>query len=216
MKTEITEGIKNHKEFSELRELIVRFKDQGGKQREALQILEEIRQEFKDDEEKEDLVLELLDYVAGWCQPQYRIWEDQLIFIKSDHDITGRSLIIEEDENSIWAYLTLPNEMDIDKDCFLASRHKITEKIDNMDYWRSRQMPPPMTQEYSTNHGSFQQIEEKDINIRWIDQGNVIIELKGTPFLFFHHDFRKGFCKSIKKDGGYGKEWDEEIYRKML
>ena len=40
MKTEITEGIKNHKEFGELRELIVRFKDQGGKQREALQILD--------------------------------------------------------------------------------------------------------------------------------------------------------------------------------
>ncbi len=53
---------------------IVRFKNNGGSQREAQTILEELRVEFQ---EREDKILELLDYVAGWCQRKHQIWREK-------------------------------------------------------------------------------------------------------------------------------------------
>ena len=54
------------------------FKDKGLNQFEAYEILKRIRCILieKKDEDTEDLVLELMDYVVGFCQPKYKIWDE--------------------------------------------------------------------------------------------------------------------------------------------
>ena len=75
MKQTIKKGINENKNFSELRDEIVKFKKDGGSQSEAQRILKELRSDFEEDEEKEDTVLDLLDHVEGWCSADNRIWE---------------------------------------------------------------------------------------------------------------------------------------------
>ena len=123
MTVEIKRGINENKNAFELRDLIIEFKKKGGSQKDAHKILEEIKYEFKEDENKEDKILELLDFVCGWCQEQFRIWKEVKIFYSEQDEITKRYIVVEEDENSIWVYLTIPNESQIDKDCFLGSRY---------------------------------------------------------------------------------------------
>ena len=72
MKTTLKKGLNENKSLSELRAEIVRFKNNGGSQKKAQIILEELRTEVK---ESEDKILELLDYVTGWCQQKYQIWK---------------------------------------------------------------------------------------------------------------------------------------------
>ncbi len=74
MKTEIIKGINENQNLLDLRKLLVEFKKKGGNQKEAIQLLEEVRIEFRDDEKKEDKVLELLDFACGWCQKRFLIW----------------------------------------------------------------------------------------------------------------------------------------------
>ena len=74
MKTILKKGINENKSLSKLKAEIVRFKNNGGSQREAQTILEELRVEFQ---ESEDKILELLDYVTDWCQRKHQIWREK-------------------------------------------------------------------------------------------------------------------------------------------
>lgn len=76
MKAILNKGIIESKSFFELRNVIVEFKENGGGQKEAEKILNELKTEFKDDEAKEEIILDLLDIITGWCQDKYRIWKD--------------------------------------------------------------------------------------------------------------------------------------------
>ena len=216
MTAEIKKGINENKNTFELRDVIIGFKKKGGSQKEAHEILEKIRFEFEANENKEDKVLELLDFVCGWCQKEFRIWKEIKIFYSEQDEITKRYIVIEEDENSIWVYLTIPNESQIDKDCFLGSRYEIKEDISNFKEYKKRQIPLPMTKAFSTEFSFFKEINEDDLTVNWFQNGNVLLTINGNPFLFFHHKAKRGFSKSIKKDGMYGNSWSESKYKEIL
>jgi hypothetical protein len=72
------------------------------------------------------------------------------VFYQNQDELSGRFVIVEEDENSIWAYLTFPYEEKIDKDCFLGSRIKIEVAELDFEEYRKKQIPPPLTKKYST------------------------------------------------------------------
>lgn len=71
---EIRNGITNGDNFSKLRLEIVKFEKNGKTQNEALEIVESLLSEFQNDEDANDLLLDLLDCITGWCHPKYRIW----------------------------------------------------------------------------------------------------------------------------------------------
>ena len=76
MTKKIIQGLKDNKDILELREEIILFKNNGGSQKEAEKILTALRTTYKNNEAKEDKILELLDFVRGWCAAGLRIWED--------------------------------------------------------------------------------------------------------------------------------------------
>lgn len=134
------------------------------------------------------------------------------IFYQNQDEITGRFVVIDEDENSIWAYLTIPFEEQIDKDCFLGSRIKI--EIEEFDFkeFKKKRIPPPMTKEFSTGESHLPNLKEEDVSVNWGKNGDVVIRINGKPFLLFSADEEKGFCKSISKNGMYGNQWNESKY----
>lgn len=135
------------------------------------------------------------------------------IFHQSQDESTGRYLIIEEDKDSIWAYLTFPNDVRIEKDCFMASRKEIiTESIEEMGYW-DQGAPPPLIKSYSTEESVKQHLEEADISSSWRDNGKVIVSISNQPFLYFLPSEKRGFSKAISKDGMFGNCWNEVKYQ---
>ena len=73
MYSQIKEGLRKQLSTLALRDIIVGFKADGGSQQEAMQTLEKLRLEFSQDEAKGDKLLELLDFVSGWCSDEMRI-----------------------------------------------------------------------------------------------------------------------------------------------
>jgi hypothetical protein len=67
----LIEAIGRRAPLQDLHALLVAFKNQGGGQQEAHDLLESMR---IDASEEEDVILELMDFVVGYCSPSWRIW----------------------------------------------------------------------------------------------------------------------------------------------
>ncbi|SMC30922.1 hypothetical protein SAMN06296952_0029 [Oscillospiraceae bacterium] len=72
---ELLAGLKTE---SDLSELAVKYKDLGMDNESMYHNLEVLRQEMraKEDEASEDLIMDLMDRVVGWCHTDCRIYPD--------------------------------------------------------------------------------------------------------------------------------------------
>ena len=68
-------GIRSKQDTRALREIVVSLFDAGVTQESLLDGLKHLRKEFREagDDEAEDAILEVMDYVVGWCSPHMRI-----------------------------------------------------------------------------------------------------------------------------------------------
>ena len=75
---EIKAALKQQAPLPMLREIVHRYKQRGGTQKNAYSALEKIRQEYSEDP-GEELLIDLMDLVAGFCSTDQRIWDEVLI-----------------------------------------------------------------------------------------------------------------------------------------
>jgi hypothetical protein len=75
---DIKEALKKQASLQMLREIVCQYKQNGGTQHTAYMTLEKIRHEQME-EPDEDRILELMDFVAGFCAPGQRIWDETLV-----------------------------------------------------------------------------------------------------------------------------------------
>lgn len=137
------------------------------------------------------------------------------IFLSYQDEKSGRFVVIDEIDESIWAYLTFPYEERIDKDCFLGSRKEITVESINLKEYKKRQSPPSMIKEFSTSKSWLQNLAEDEIKVEW-ESENSIVKIKEEPFLLFTNNDERGFSKSISKNGMYGNMWSQIKYDEIF
>ncbi|ETW99862.1 MAG: hypothetical protein ETSY1_13365 [Candidatus Entotheonella factor] len=75
---ELTESLQKNMSLPVLIDLIYQYKQIGGTQQEAYATLEKIR-ENDIEESTENRILEVMDFVSGFCSPDKRIWNEVLI-----------------------------------------------------------------------------------------------------------------------------------------
>ena len=78
LEDEIKEALKKQASLQMLREIVCQYKQYGGTQQAAYMTLEKIRDEQME-EPDEDRILELMDFVAGFCVQEQRIWDEILV-----------------------------------------------------------------------------------------------------------------------------------------
>lgn len=68
-------GIRSKQDTRALRAIVVSLFDAGVTRKSLLDGLEHLRKEFRDagDDEAEDAILEVMDYLVGWCSPHMQI-----------------------------------------------------------------------------------------------------------------------------------------------
>ncbi|MFT7120254.1 MAG: hypothetical protein ACJAZ9_000424 [Neolewinella sp.] len=74
LQQQLRSGITGDSTFDELHALIVGFSKAGGSQDQAQDVLLDIGEEFEEEEDVEELLLELMDCVAGWGDEAFKIW----------------------------------------------------------------------------------------------------------------------------------------------
>ena len=73
LKSCISKGLEDDLSYLELRVYLIEFKEEGGDQQEAINILEEIHQK-QTNEEAADRLLELIDLTEGHGIKTLRVW----------------------------------------------------------------------------------------------------------------------------------------------
>jgi len=75
---QIKRALQKRASLQTLREIVCQYKQHGGTQQAAYGTLEKIRREQME-EPDEDRILELMDFVAGFCAQDQRIWDEILV-----------------------------------------------------------------------------------------------------------------------------------------
>ena len=78
LESAIKGALKKQVSLPMLREIVCQYKHSGGTQQAAYVTLEKIRHK-QIEEPDEDRILELMDFVAGFCAQDQRIWDEILV-----------------------------------------------------------------------------------------------------------------------------------------
>ena len=76
MKSELEAAIKSDLSLGEIVAVLRRFKDRGIAQADVYSFLESLHQSAADDA-TDDRILEVADFVAGFCSPHMKIWDGE-------------------------------------------------------------------------------------------------------------------------------------------
>jgi hypothetical protein len=77
-KKELYENIKNNVlnfKGQGSSKILRNFRDKGGTKEEALKIYNKLMEEYHDGDPEYDILLDIGDYIYGWCLPEKRIWD---------------------------------------------------------------------------------------------------------------------------------------------
>jgi len=86
----------------------------------------------------------------------------QDIYITSFYENIGRTLILESNTHSLWAYLLAPDSNKIELDGFVCSLIEPPEFIETPT---DKTLPPPLIRQYSNNSSFVENLRADQIKI---------------------------------------------------
>lgn len=113
-----------------------------------------------------------------------------------------RSLIIESDGHSIWAYI-LNSEKQLEFDGFLCSLGTVVNSSDDVKEFLSKGYQPPLQEQFMNDFSVQQNLKASDITITWVD--NIVqILIHDILFLQLEIKYKRSLSKAIAMEGAYG------------
>ncbi|MFD2561624.1 hypothetical protein [Aquimarina rubra] len=125
------------------------------------------------------------------------------IFITSTDPISGRTLMIEEDEYSIWVYVLNSDKQGIDFDGFLCSVVDPESITISPKEATKNGNAPPLTTNYANKYSYIKNIKPKDIKVHW-KQSRIEIKLKKETYLIMDLETKTSYSKALSEDCYYG------------
>ena len=125
------------------------------------------------------------------------------IFMTSTDAESGRTLMIEEDEYSIWAYILKPNMEGVDFDGFLCAIVDPNSLNIHPEDATKNGNGTPLTAHYSNQYSYMRNVSSKDIHIYW-KQDQIEIKLKKEIYLIMDLKTKASYSKALSKDCYYG------------
>lgn len=134
------------------------------------------------------------------------------VFLSSQHPLSKRWAVLEDDGSSAWLYLTEKNsEMPL-SDCFVYSPIVPLEKMPFEEIQKTG-IPPPMIKEYASERAIILDPDPKDFEIQWTSDGEgVAIKHKNFPIAMIIGAKQRGLSKAVSKSGPYALPWNDQIY----
>jgi hypothetical protein len=137
------------------------------------------------------------------------------IFIASSSPIGNRRCVVESSNDAVWGYLVDIDTKEIVADvpvCSLStpgSMHQLKERL-------SAGGAPPLVAEFATDGACIGDLTSQRLAVRWFSNGSgVVITLDDKPQAMMVIDDARGFSRATKRDGPWGRPWDDELFRTM-
>ena len=125
------------------------------------------------------------------------------------NDEANLSLVIENNGESIWAYL-LNETNEMLKDAFLLSPIEPLDMFDQDSVGNGN--PPTLIKKYATQAAYQPNALEADFSVVWSSScDSVLINFKKLALAAIYSDKKYGYSKSLQTSGGFGEPWSQKL-----
>ncbi|MBR9859589.1 hypothetical protein GYB22_02335 [bacterium] len=129
-----------------------------------------------------------------------------MIYIQEQNPFADETLVVEEDENSIWVY-RVDSEKKIVQDVLFCSTGKLVENSADIKEASITGQAPPLLRSFANELYIQKGLTEDDISINWLSVDEVEVCLKSQPFVKLSMATNETFSRAVNKDGPFGKAW---------
>ncbi len=149
------------------------------------------------------ILLSIFTSIFAMGTPKTRSERTDGIFITSTDPVSGRTLMIEEDEYSVWVYVLNSDKQGIDFDGFLCSVVNPESITLTPKEATKNGNAPPITTAFSNKYSYVKNLKSKDIKVYW-KQNRIEIKLKKELYLVMNLETQTSYSKALSKDCYYG------------
>jgi len=136
------------------------------------------------------------------------------LFVSVQHPVTMRWTIFEDDGETGWLYVTKPNSMEPESDCFVYNRQTPAESLPP-DH--PRDTPPRITKDFASGLAVQRPNSEDEISLRWSEAGSAaLVLLRSQPAAMIVVGEPRGWSKAISRQGPFGHPWSPERYEPLF
>jgi hypothetical protein len=143
----------------------------------------------------------------------------ELVALK--HGGSLRTVIVTDEGDSVWLYLTHPDELRIAADCWLLNRAAALPGDvlrSRFEEYRRQALPPPAPAE-AVGPDSLRtgKLEASDVAVTWSHGGEAVaVWVDGQAVGFIGPGERRGHSRHLRAPGPWGEHWDETAFRRLL
>jgi hypothetical protein len=134
--------------------------------------------------------------------------EPLLLGIRSE--VSQRTVVIADEGDSVWAYLTRPDSLRPERDCWLFNKPSAAASPD-LDRYREASLPPPAPASAIDPAGVLDSPASARWSVRWSDDGDAAaIVCDGVDVGLLAAGEPRGMARHLRERGPWGLPWDAQ------
>jgi len=139
---------------------------------------------------------------------------EQEQFLESQHSLSRRFAVFEDDGTSAWLYLTEPDMRKPVADAWVYNRILAPPTKEIQSY---RGGPPPAAIGYASERALCHRPADHEWHFIWSPDGeSVAIEKDGVPVACIVAAQKPGYSRELIKNGPWGNTWSEELFERTF
>ena len=139
---------------------------------------------------------------------------DHDLFFDSQHAVSRRFVVFEDNGTSAWLYLTAPETRQPIADVWVYNRIPAPSTSAISSY---RGGPPPAAIGFCSDAAMCETPADFEWSFVWSDDGeSVAIAKEGIPVAYVLSGHKQGFSRELIKNGPWGNTWSEDHFARCF
>lgn len=136
--------------------------------------------------------------------------EREPLFLSEQHPLSGRHVVLEDDGQTIWLYLTAHDSIKPVTDVWVYNRSN-SDNPNRRDF--DKASPPVAGQAVCMDSGCMEAPHTHRWSLVWSSDGEAAAVLvDAIPVAFVRSQEKPGFSRQVKRDCAFGRAWSECEY----
>ena len=129
--------------------------------------------------------------------------------------VSGRSVIVADERDSVWAYLTEPGSVRPQRDCWLFNKPTAAATPD-LNVYRAESLPPPAPASEIDAAGVLDTSRPVRWNVRWSADGEaalIVVDDEAVGVVAAREP--SGISRHLISAGPWGRPWDAQLVARL-
>ncbi len=141
---------------------------------------------------------------------------DKGIFRDSKHPVSKRFSILNEENGTVWLYLTSADQPNPEKAVAVFARSSLAT-TEEFHAYAEKGESPPLAKDYASKEAILSAAKSREFRFKWTADGqSVALVRNNSPIAMILAEAEHGFSKAVAKSGPYGDPWDQAAYERAF